>query len=269
MQGIRKKINLAFLVVIGLYVMIGSLLYFFQERMLFLPTSLSEDYQYHFEQPFEELSLSPEPGVKINALHFKSDTISKGLVLYSHGNAGDLSRWGSIAAYFTKYNYDVVVWDYRGYGKSTGALSEQAIYNDAQYLYDYFKQQYDVDKIVLYGRSLGSAATSFLAAHNPSQQVILETPFYSIPDVAQHRFPVYPIQKLIKYEFPNYKFLKELNAPVTIIHGTKDRIVPIASALKLKKQINEKIDFVTIKNGTHNNLAAFEEFHDAIKNRLN
>jgi len=269
MRGIRKKISLAALVVIGMYVMIGSLLYFFQERLLFLPTTLESDFQYRFEQPFEELFLSPQPDVKINALHFKTASTAKGLILYSHGNAGDLSRWGGIASYFTKYHYDVVVWDYRGYGKSRGELSEQAIYDDAQYLYNHFKRQYQADEIVLYGRSLGTAVASFLAANNLAKQVILETPYYSIPDVAQHRFPLFPIKTLVKYQFPNYQFMKQLDTPVTIIHGTEDTVVPITSALKLKKLKNSNIKFVIIANGRHNNLIEFQEYHTAIGNCLN
>ncbi|MEM1001659.1 MAG: alpha/beta fold hydrolase [Bacteroidota bacterium] len=258
-KGLRNVL----LVLIGIYVMIGSALFFFQERMIFLPSVLSEDYVYKFDVPFEELHFSPEPGVKINALHFKTET-PKGVVFYSHGNAGDLSRWGNIASELTNYGYDVLVWDYRTYGKSVGTISEEAFYQDAQFIFDHLSNQFERKNIVLYGRSLGTGVASYLASKNKVQQLILETPYYSIADVAKHRFPFFPVQKLLKYKFPNYQFLPRVKIPMTILHGTDDAVIPIESPLKLKKLGLNNLKFITINGGSHNNLADFDGFHEAI-----
>ncbi|NOY48554.1 MAG: alpha/beta hydrolase, partial [Chlorobi bacterium] len=131
MQKFKK--GLYFLLIF--YVMITTSLYFFQEKILFRPTVLTQDYKYNFSYPFEELFLKTEDDAVINALHFKARN-SKGVILYFHGNAGDLSRWGTITEYFVSMNYDVLVMDYRTYGKSTGVLSEEALHKDAQMCYN-------------------------------------------------------------------------------------------------------------------------------------
>jgi fermentation-respiration switch protein FrsA (DUF1100 family) len=247
--------------------MIGSALYFFQEKILFLPTTLEHNYQYEFDFPFEELFLKTEENTIINALHFKVEN-PKGVILYFHGNAGDLSRWGNITEYFSKMNYDVLVMDYRTYGKSEGKLSEQAFYKDAQYCYGYLLKQYSEDEITLYGRSLGTGIASYLASKNKPNQLILETPYYSILDVAEHRFPMFPVKQLLKYHFPTFQYLPKVSCPITIIHGTDDSVVPYSSAKKLSELKLHNLDFITVEDGTHNNLIEFEEYHQTIKSKL-
>ncbi|WP_299526352.1 alpha/beta hydrolase [Winogradskyella sp.] len=247
--------------------MIGSALYFFQEKLMFLPTTLKQEYQYQFDDPFEELFFETDKDAIINALHFKAEH-SKGVILYFHGNAGDLSRWGKITAYFVARNYDVLVMDYRTYGKSTGKLTEAAFYKDAQYCYDYLLQQYSESEITLYGRSLGTGLASYLASNNNPKQLILETPYYSILDVAKHRFPMFPVKPLLKYRFPTYEYLPEARCPITIIHGTDDNVVPYTSGKKLSELGIHNMDFVTVQGGNHNNLVEFEAYHDVISIKL-
>ncbi|RZN82270.1 MAG: alpha/beta hydrolase [Winogradskyella sp.] len=247
--------------------MIGASLYFFQEKLLFLPTKLSQDYQYQFNYPFEELFLKTDEEAVINALHFKAES-PKGVILYFHGNAGDLSRWGKITEYFTAMNYDVLVMDYRTYGKSSGKLSEKAFYKDAQYCYDYLLKQYSEKDITLYGRSLGTGTASYLASENNPYQLILETPYYSIEDVAKSRFPIFPVKYLLKYKFPTYKYLPKASCNISIIHGTDDTIVPYSSGKKLSELNIENLNFITVPRGSHNNLIEFNEYQNAITNIL-
>jgi len=248
--------------------MISTALYFLQEKIIFLPTVLEQDYQYQFNHNFEELNLQTDDGAKLNAIHFKVEN-PKGVILYFHGNAGDLSRWGSIAEYFVGKQYDVLIMDYRTYGKSTGKLSEAVFYTDAQLFFDFLKKQYDEKEIILYGRSLGTGIATYLASKNNPKQLILETPYYSILDVAKDRFPVFPIEKLLKYEFPSYKFIKDVSCPITIFHGTNDEVVPYASAKKLFDVApKSETTFVTIKDGNHANLNTFDAYHHHINNTL-
>ena len=244
--------------------MIGSALYYFQEKLLFLPTTLEQDYQYEFNYSFEELFLKTEDDAVINALHFKAAN-SKGVILYFHGNAGDLSRWGHVTEYFVAMDYDVLVIDYRTYGKSIGKLSETALYNDGQYCYQYLLKQYSESEITIYGRSLGTGIASFLASKNNPKNLVLETPYYSILDVAEQRFPMFPLKKLLKYQFPTYQYLPNVNCSITIIHGTNDNIVPYSSGEKLSKLNIDDLNFVNVEGGNHNNLIEFEAYHEAIK----
>jgi pimeloyl-ACP methyl ester carboxylesterase len=262
-KRLKRRLKKLFLIVIGLYVMIGSALYFFQEKLMFFPTTLEQDFKYQFDYPFEELFLKPETDVTINAIHFKTEN-PKGVILYFHGNAGDLSRWGNITTYFVEKNYDVLVMDYRTFGKSTGKLTESAFYKDAQFCYEYLLKHYSEKDITLYGRSLGTGIASYLASKNKSKQLILETPYYSILDVAKHRFPIFPVRQLLKYHFPTFQYLPKVNCPITIIHGTEDGVVPYTSAKKLENLKLENLNFVTIKGGGHNDLINYETYHSTI-----
>lgn len=236
-----KTLKEVLLIGIISYAMIVSLLYLFQEKLLFLPTSLDQNYGYEFKHDFEELFFKTEDEAFINAIHFKVESPKqrKGVILYFHGNAGNLSRWGTIAEDFVGLDYDVLIMDYRTYGKSQGKLSEKAFYKDAQYCYDYLLKNYNQNEIILYGRSLGTGIASFVAANNKPKQLILETPYYNIADVAQSRFPIFPVKLLLKYNFPNNQHLLKVDCPVTIFHGTEDNVVPYTSGKKLL-ELNKK-----------------------------
>ena len=261
---IKKRLKNVFKVLLVLYVMIGASLYFLQEKLLFFPTELPQDYEYQFAYPFEEVFLTPEDGVSINAIHFKTEN-PKGVILYFHGNAGDLSRWGVISEYFVAKDYDIFIMDYRTYGKSTGKLSEQAFYDDAQFCYAHLLKQYQENDITLYGRSLGTGIATFLASKNNPKQLVLETPYYSVLDVAKKRFPILPVSSLLKYEFPSNEFIVDVKCPITMFHGTDDRVVPYYSAEKLKAVAPKNSTlFISIEGGSHNDLIDFEGYTNEI-----
>ena len=245
--------------------MISTTLYFLQEKIIFLPSVLEQGYQYQFNHNFEELNLETDDGAILNAIHFKVEK-PKGVILYFHGNAGDLSRWGTIAEFFADRQYNVLVMDYRTYGKSKGKLSETAFYSDAQLFYNYLKKHYDEKDMTLYGRSLGTGIATYLASKNNPKQLVLETPYYSMIDVGESRFPIFPVEKLLKYKFPTYKFIKGVTCPITIFHGTNDAVVPYSSAEKLVEVAPKpQTTFVTIEGGNHNDLIKFKPYHHQIK----
>ncbi len=190
-------------------------------------------------------------------------------MLFFHGNAGDLSRWGTLAEYFVEKQYDVLVMDYRTYGKSKGKLSEEALYNDAQYCYDYLKDRYNENDITVYGRSLGTGISTYIASENNPKQLILETPYYSILEVAQSRFPLFPVKQLLKYKMLSYQFIKETDCPILMLHGTDDQVVPYESANKLfNASPKPQTKFVTIEGGSHGDLRTFDSYHHHIDNML-
>ncbi|TCK65257.1 hypothetical protein DFQ05_2474 [Winogradskyella wandonensis] len=266
-KRLKRRLKRTIYVLTAVYLMIGAALYFFQEKLMFFPTKLDQNYEFQFGHPFEELFFKTEENALINALNFKTEN-PKGVILYFHGNAGDLSRWGKITEYFVEKSYDILVMDYRTYGKSIGELSEAAFYKDAQFCYNYLLNHYTEDEITLYGRSLGTGIASYLAVENNPKQLILETPYYSIEDVAKSRFPIFPVKHLLKYKFPTYQFLPKADCPITIIHGTDDAVVPYDSSIKLRKLDIRNLDYITVKGGNHNNLVEFEEYHKAINRVL-
>ncbi|GGD12609.1 alpha/beta hydrolase [Hyunsoonleella pacifica] len=265
---IKRKLKKLAIVLLTLYVMISAGLYFMQEKLLFLPSVLEDNYQYEFNYDFEELNFKTDDGAVLNAIHFKVEN-PKGVILYFHGNAGDLSRWGKITEFFVEKDYDVLVMDYRTYGKSTGKLSENAFYSDAQLFYDFLKTKYNEGRITVYGRSLGTGIATYIASQNTPKQLILETPYYSMVDVGKHRFPFLPVETLLKYKFPTYQFIQNVTCPITMFHGLNDRVVPYKSAEKLFKVTPKgKGVLVTIDEANHSNIIEFKTYHNTIEELL-
>ncbi len=251
-----------------LYLGLGLLIYLLQERLIFLPEKLPLDYSFEFDAPFEEHFIEMEDGAKINALHFTRKE-SRGLIVYFHGNAGSLARWGEIVVPFLDMGYEVLITDYRGYGKSTGKRSQKRMLLDAEKVYASAKDIEPENRIIVFGRSIGSAFASYLAGKNSPSKLILETPFYSLKDVAREVIPIYPTKLLLRYNFKNHSYLKEAKIPIYIFHGTEDEIVKYDSGKKLYGTLQKnQANFFTIDGGHHNDLSTFPEYWSKMETAL-
>jgi len=243
----------------------------FQEKLLFRNTKLALDYQFKFKSNFEEIWFEPEVGVKLNGLYFKTDsTKRKGLIVYFHGNADDLKRWGKYADDFTKNHYDILMIDYRQFGKSTGVLSEKALHTDARYIYEWAKKRFSEDNIVIYGRSLGTGIATRLASEANPKMLLLETPYFSLIDVGESYLPILPYDKLLKYKMRTDLCIQAVKCPIYLFHGTKDEVVPYQSSIKLVQLLNKKPSeiLITIPEGKHKNLGEFQAYHLALERLL-
>lgn len=255
-----NTIKIIILFFVAVYIITGIGFYFFQERLIFRIEKLPRDFKYTFKLPFEEHFLEMKDGAEINVLHFKKEN-SKGLILYFHGNSGSLERWGKLINPLVEKNYEVLIMDYRGYGKSTGKNGPRKMLSDSEEVYDFALKLADEKDMILYGRSLGSAFASHLAGEKNPKMVILETPFYSLRDVVKYVAPLYPSRMLLKYRFNNKIALEKAKCPIYIFHGTDDLVVPYASAEKLYKSLNSnRVQFTVIESGGHNNLEDYELF---------
>ena len=139
-------------IIIGI-VVLSILVYFLQEKFIFKPEKLKQDFQFKYDIPFRELFFDVEPGVRINGLHFYREQ-PLGLILYFHGNTRSIKGWARYAKDFYRYNYDVVLVDYRGFGKSTGKRSEKEMLDDMQFVYSALAKQYHDHHMIAYGRVL-------------------------------------------------------------------------------------------------------------------
>jgi alpha-beta hydrolase superfamily lysophospholipase len=263
-----KLLKKTAIVLAGCYLFITAFMFLLQEKLIFLPTQLPQDYVYNFERPFEEFFIETTDGARLNALRFTIEN-PKGIVLYYHGNAGDLSRWGEITSFFLQFDYEVLVMDYRTYGKSTGTLNERELYKDASLFYDKAMEWFSEEKIVVYGRSLGSTFAAHVAAENEPKQLILEAPFLSLEAVAKKRYWFLPIKPMLKYTFPTSEIIKGIKSPITIFHGMDDTVVPYENGALLQKIPSEtECKLVTITKGSHNDLINFSEYQEEIKRLL-
>jgi uncharacterized protein len=257
------------LAVVVVYLVISVLLYYLQDFFLFKPEKLAEDFKFSYEnQVVEEYNISTRDGATINGLHFKVEK-PKGAVLYLKGNSKSIKGWGKFAVDFTRHNYDVIMVDYRGFGKSTGRINENAIKHDLQFIYNKIKERIDEKYIILYGRSLGSGFATKLASTNNPRMLILDAPYYSLVNVTKRYMPFMPLSVILKYPMPTYKWLKYVDCPVHIIHGTNDKLIPFNSSVKLSKIKPNSTRLWPIIDGGHKNLNNFESYHKILSEIIN
>ncbi|MGH2565883.1 MAG: alpha/beta hydrolase, partial [Ginsengibacter sp.] len=144
-------------IMIFLYGAAGIALYYLQEKLLFHPTPLPSDYQYKFDVPFKEVNISLNATDNLNLVRFfPKDAIPKGVVLYFHGNRGNINRYAKYTTNFTKHGYEVWITDYPGYGKTTGKFTEENVYMQAREIYKLANTKFNNGSIIVYGKSLGS-----------------------------------------------------------------------------------------------------------------
>ena len=259
-----------FIAVIAVYIVISLALYYFQDYMLFKPEKLPQDFQFDYDnQKIEEHNLTTPDGAVINGLRFFPKGESRGVVLYLKGNSKSIKGWGKFAVDFTRHGFNVLMVDYRGFGKSTGRRSQKAIKRDLQLVYEKLKSMTSEDRIILYGRSLGSGFAAKLASMNNPKLLVLDAPYYSLTKVTARYMPFMPLSLLIKYPLPTYKWLKYVKCPIHIIHGTNDKLIPFKTSVKLSK-VNAKLTKLhSVIGGGHKNLNNFESYHLMLDEILN
>jgi len=253
--------------IIGSIVLLFILIYFFQEKLIFKPEKLKQDFQFKYDIPFREYFFDIQPGVRINGLHFFREN-PKGLILYFHGNTRSIKGWAKYAKDFYRYDYDVVLLDYRGFGKSTGRRSEKEMLNDMQFIYNQLKEKYLEDHLIVYGRSWGSGFATKLASDNKPRYLILDSPYFNFTSVIERFLPVLPVRIVLRYKLRTDKWILKVQCHTYIIHGTKDRLIPIRHSESLQKLNPQKITLIRIYGGRHNNLPSFDEYHNFVRDIL-
>ncbi len=240
-----------------IYILLGVALYFTQSLFIFHPKKLPADYRFDFPIPFREVNLPVNDKKNISIVQFTvPDSMRKGVVLYFHGNRENINRYAKFATHFTKNHYEVWMMDYPGYGKSRGKRSEQALYDDALLFYKMAHSGFPAENIIIYGKSLGTGIASQLAMVRDCRRLILETPYYSMDAMGRHYFPIYPVMPLSKYALPTNEYFEFIGEPISIFHGTRDRVVPYKHSKWLLKK-NAGAELISIEKGRHNNLAEF------------
>lgn len=254
---LKNLLRFIFLITIG-YFFVTGMVFLFQKSLIYQSESLDKEYLFQFENQFKEVNIPGTGGELLNTLIFTPDSdLSQGILLYFHGNADNLQRWGEYSIDFTRLGYTVIMIDYSGYGKSTGIASEEMLYQNAEDTWQWVEKNYPDQKKIIYGRSLGAAVASNLATKHKAEQLILETPFYEI--LQHHLKPFFPYG--LKCEYPNYQYIPKVDYPITIIQGTNDCVVSINSAKKLGSLLKPEDRFIVIDRGGHKNLREFQEYN--------
>jgi uncharacterized protein len=267
---VKRKLYRWLKILLVIYILAGVGFYFFQEKFLFHPQALPAQYQYQFATPFKEINLAFNKETNFNIIQFlpNQNLVAKGVVLYFHGNRENINRYQPFASNFTKHGYEVWMCDYPGFGKSTGVLSENILYQESEQLYQLARQKFGTDSILIYGKSLGTGIAAYLASKQPCKRLLLETPYYNIATLANHFFWMYPTKYMLHYKICSNEYIQQTKAPITIFHGTNDGVVTYNNALLLAKLFKQSDELITIPNGEHNNLNDFPLFHTKIDSLL-
>jgi uncharacterized protein len=241
-------------------------LYFFQERLLFFPTVLSPNFVYPFSERFSEVSL-PVDGATLAALYFTQDN-PKGAVLYLAGNADTLLNADRMVRPFMRSGYDVLMLEYRGYGKSTGAIDgEDQFLQDTQAAYDYLRRSYRDDQIVVYGRSMGTGPAVYLASTNAPRTLILEAPYVSLEDLVAQKAPFLPLF-LLRYPMHSDQRIGAVRCAVYLFHGTLDGLIPFESSERLSALITAPHQLIAVAGAGHPDIPAFPVYQEQIEQIL-
>ena len=242
-----------------LYALVVALMWAFQDRLLYLPNAGRE----HIATPadrglaWEEVTLTTEDDVALHAWWIPAPA-PRASLLFFHGNAGNISHRLESIAQFQRLGLSVLIVDYRGYGRSEGRPSESGTAMDARAAWYWLRDEaeQEANEIIVFGRSLGAAVAAELAAHLEEQQttpaaVILESPFRSVPELAQQLYPFLPVRWLARIDYPVESYVTRISAPLLVIHSRDDEIIPFAQGEAVYRVAQEPKQMLELQGG-HN-----------------
>ena len=211
--------------------------------------------------------VTTEDGVKLHGWFAPAESAKATLVL-SHGNGGNISYRYLLMRSLLRHGFNVMMYDYRGYGRSEGTPSEEGIYKDGRAFFDYAAKLPEVDpkRIILWGTSLGGAVATEVATQRPAAGLILESTFTSAKDVARTVYPFLPVGLFMHSKFNTIDKIKSLYLPLLVMHGSLDEILPVGLGRRLYAAANEPKEFYEIPVARHNDtfFVGGEEYFDRI-----
>ncbi len=240
-----------------MYGAVVALMFFFQRSLMYHPSAhLLEPAGYGVPE-MSEVTLNTGDGLALTAW-YRAAQDGRQTIAYLHGNGGHIGhRAGKVKAYLNA-GYGLLLIGYRGYGTNPGRPTEENLIEDGMAGLKFLENSgVVINQIVLYGESLGTGVATALAQRQDVSALILEAPFTSIADVAQHHYFYLPARYLVKDRFDSGQRIRRLKAPLLIIHGERDRIVPWKFGRALFDLAPEPKSFISMPIASHNNLYEF------------
>ena len=238
----------------GVYVVIMGLMYLFQDKLLFMPFSEMVQTPESVGMDAEDFWVETNDGVRIHGWYFPNEQ-SEYVIVLSHGNAGNISYRLEIARTLLRSGAAVLMYDYRGYGKSEGNPTEKGLYSDICAIIDGLQDQknYKANQMVMYGRSLGGAVAARAAAEYKLGGLVLDSAFKNLRAMVRDVYPFVP-SKLAKYDFTTERFIRvDRNYPVMVMHSPEDEIVRFHHGEHLYELSDEPKRFVELRGGHNDN----------------
>lgn len=240
----------------SVYVLLSLVLYLLQGKMVFLSnlpgralTATPRD----IGLEYEDVYLATLDDERLHGWYVPA-TISRGVIVFFHGNAGNISHRLDSIGIFHQLGLDTLIIDYRGYGQSTGKTTEQGTYLDAQAAWSYLVDERGIaaDQIIIFGRSLGGAVGAWLGTQHTPAAVIIESSFSSGVDMARRLYPFLPVRLITRLRYPVAEYASQLNCPVLVVHSRDDEIIPFAMGQSIYAAVKQRKSFLELR-GDHNN----------------
>jgi fermentation-respiration switch protein FrsA (DUF1100 family) len=251
--GMRMMLH-ALGILAAAYVGLMLSVYVFQSHLVFFPGDGREliATPSRIGLSYEDLYLETTDDIGLHGW-FIPATEPRGTVLFLHGNAGNISHRLDSVLMFYRLGYNMLIFDYRGYGNSSGTPTEQGTYRDADAAWRYLTEQRQIPScsIVLYGESLGGAVAAWVAIHQKPAALVIASGFTSVPDLAEKFYPFLPVRWLARIRYDTRKYLRSVSAPVLITHSPEDDIIPFEHGRALFAAANPPKQFLELAGG-HN-----------------
>jgi len=260
----------AIVIVILVYAGVAAILYVFQSRLLYFPArkviaTPDEVGLSYTPVSFVAADDTPLTGWFVPAEH------ASGVVLFLHGNGGNISYLLDTIEQYHLLGLDTFVFDYRGYGESGGRPSEKGTYLDAEAAWQYLTREKGVDpsRIILIGRSLGGAVAAWLAQTVKPRALVIESSFTSVPDIAADAYRLFPARLLTRFKYRTREYLQKATCPVLIVHSPQDELIPFHHAQELFAEAPEPKEFLQIAR-SHNEayFLSHQKYLDGLKKFL-
>jgi fermentation-respiration switch protein FrsA (DUF1100 family) len=237
---------------LAVYVILIILVTVLQPHFIFFPERRIMATPKLMQLPFEEVAFVTEDNVILSGWFIPRED-SKGVILFCHGNAGNISHRLDSINIFYRLGLSTFIFDYRGYGMSRGKITEEGTYRDAEAAWRYLVRikEYPPNEIIIFGRSLGGAIAARLAKHHKPKGLIVESTFTSVPDIAASLYPYLPVRLLARYQYKAIDHIREVRSPVLVVHSRNDDIIPFSHGEKLFEAAGNPKEFLEI-SGTHN-----------------
>ena len=226
-----------------------------EERLIFHPVKVIHQTPRDVGLDFKDVYFTARDGVRLNGWFVPYPKAQRTL-LWFHGNAGNIGhRAQNLRLLHDRVKINIFLFDYRGYGRSEGKISEAGSYLDGSAAIDFLRRHYNVqaNQLVLFGRSLGAAVAAEMATRVDSVAVILESPFVSVPEMARAVFPLIPLGPLLSTRYDNLDKVRRARSPLLVLHGDRDEVVPFDQGRKVFEAAPEPKKFHTIVGAGHNN----------------
>lgn len=243
-----------------------------EDRFIFHPSAEIVQTPLHAGLQFQDHYFITTDGVRLNGW-FIPRPGARATLVWFHGNAGNIGhRVENIKLLHDKVKVNIFIFDYRGYGRSAGSVSEEGTYRDGAAALAFVHQRLGIaaDQLIIFGRSLGAAVAVEMALRFPCQGVILETPFTSIRDMAKTVLPILPIGAILQTRFDVVGKVGKIKAPLLVLHGDRDEVVPYEQGKQVFAAAQGAKEFYTINGANHNDTyrvggdAYFDRLHSFI-----